>query len=92
MSALTPIGRPVMYSAGNAPIDRERQAEQDDERGDERVEGQDHHHVDEQDGDAHRGEQPAERLVLLLGDAGQRRPSTPAGIAPVGLERVDLLA
>jgi len=34
-------------------------------------EGEDHHHVDEQDGDRHRVEEPAERLPLLLGDAGE---------------------
>ena len=61
---------------------RQRQAEQDDERGDQRVEGQDHHHVDEQDGDAHRGEQAAERLVLLLADAGQLDASRRPGSCP----------
>ena len=54
----------------------------------ERVERQDHREVDEQDRDGHRGEQAAERLVLLLGDtrepdvdvrrdlAGRRRASS----------------
>ena len=71
MRALTPIGRPVRYRAGNAPIVASGRREQDDERRDERVEGQHHHHVDQQDRDAHRGEQAAERLGLLLADAGQ---------------------
>ena len=72
MSALTPIGRPGDVQRGERADRRERQAEQDDERGDERVEREDHHHVDQQDRDAHRGEQATERLVLLLGDAGER--------------------
>ena len=43
--------------------ERQRQAEQDDERRDERAQGQHHHDVDHQDGDAHREEQRAEGLV-----------------------------
>ena len=60
---------------------RERQGEQDDERGDERVEGQDHHQVDEQDRDAHRGEQAAERLGLLRLTPASSTVA-PAGMAP----------
>ena len=58
---------------------RERQAEQDDERRDQRVEGEHHHQVDEQDRDAHRGEQPAEGLVLLRGHAARGRPGRSVG-------------
>ena len=50
---------------------RERQAEQDDERRHQRVEGEHHHEVDEQDRDAHGGEEAAERLALLRRDAGE---------------------
>ena len=71
MRALTPIGRPVRYRAREGADGGQRQGEQDDERRDERVEREHHHHVDEQDGDAHRGEQAAEGLALLLADAGQ---------------------
>ena len=71
MRALTPIGRPVSVERREGADRGQREAEQDDERRDQRVEGQHHHHVDEEDGDAHRDEEVAERLVLLLGDAGQ---------------------
>ena len=50
---------------------RERQAEQDDQRVDQRPEQEHHHEVDEQDGHAHRQEQAAERLALLLRGARQ---------------------
>ena len=49
---------------------------------------EDHHHVDEQDGHAHRGEQAAERLGLLLADAGELDGDADRDAA-VGLERVD---
>ena len=71
MSALTPIGRPGQVQRRERADRRQGQGEQDDEWRDERVEGQHHHHVDEQDGDAHRCEEAAERLGLLLGHAGE---------------------
>ena len=82
MSALTPIGRPVRYSAGNAPIVASGRLNRMMNGVIERVEGQHHHHVDEQDGDAHRGEQPAERLGLLLGDAGEPDVDARPGSCP----------
>ncbi len=50
---------------------RQRQAEHDDERVDQRVEDQHHHDVDEQDRDGHRDEEAAEGLGHLLGDAAE---------------------
>jgi len=70
ISALTPSGRPVMNSAESADR-RQRQAEQDDERGDQGVEREHHRHVHDQDRHRHREVQAAERLVHLLGDAGE---------------------
>ena len=70
---------------------RQREAEQDDERGDQRVEREHHHHVDQQDGDGHRREQAAEGLVLLLGHAGQANVDTGWDRA-VGRQLVDLVA
>ena len=89
MSALT-TDRPVGQVQRRERADRgERQAEQDDERRDERVERQHHRQVDDQHGDRHRREQAAERLVLLLGHAGERHLDAVRDRA-VGHERVDL--
>ena len=87
MSALMPIGPAGQEQRREGADRRERQAEQDDERRDQRVEREDHHQVDEQDRDAHRGEQAAERLVLLLRDARQLDGHAGRDLAS-GLERV----
>ena len=67
----------------------QRQAEQDDERRDQRAEGEHEHQVDEDDGDAHGGEQAAERLRLLLAHAADGDRDARRQLAG-GLERVEL--
>jgi hypothetical protein len=71
MSADTPRGPAGEERRRGRADGREWQAEQDDERGDERVERQHHRHVDDEDRDAHRDEQAAEGLALLLADPGE---------------------
>ena len=82
MSALIPSGLPVTSSAGMRPDDRERQAEQDDERRDERAEREHHHDVDDEDREAHREEQRAEGLVLLGGRAREGHVDRRRGSRP----------
>ena len=65
ISALSPIGRSVISSAGKAPIVASGRLNRMMNGVTSELKASDHHQVDEQDRDAHRGEQAAERLALL---------------------------
>ena len=66
MRALMPMGRPVMSSAGKAPMVASGRLNRMTNGSTSDPNTSDHHEVDREDRHAHRQEQAAERLVLLL--------------------------
>ncbi len=61
---------------------RERQAEEDDERRDERAQGQHHHDVDDEDGEAHREVQSYSKASFISAVAPANVVSMVSGICP----------